>query len=186
MGEQWWEGGKSGWEGRAVAQAGTRCAGIRKLAQAQRLPPEPHPFGNAEPTASTARRYSAPFTRRLSHFISTLIPASATVAFLSSPTGYVGFTHAHPEYTSVKLLEFDARFGIFGLSDFFKWDLNHPTDAVDALAGKVDFAVIDPPFLNEVRVAFRSFPPLTRCISGHAISFRDREADPADSFSCRR
>lgn len=54
------------------------------------------------------------------------------------------------QLAGVKLLEFDRRFSILSPSQFVPYDLDEPDKFPNSLKGTFDFAVVDPPFLNEV------------------------------------
>jgi len=74
---------------------------------------------------------------------------TTNIAFLCCPTAFVAFQHMKPLRTA-RLLEYDQRFSILSPRQFFPYDMNEPEVFPEELKGKVDIAVIDPPFLNEV------------------------------------
>lgn len=90
-----------------------------------------------------------------------------TIAFLCSPTGFVAFL-SHPSYTSldpserpnVTLFEYDRRFALLcPPGRFVYYDLEEGSDNVpDDLKGCIDIAVLDPPFLNEVKRIYTTLP----------------------------
>ena len=98
-------------------------------------------------------RYSARFARRLAQAIHGLVQPSSTIAFMCCPTAYVGFQHEYA-HEGARLLEFDPRFELLGREQYVRYDLNEPEKLPSSIRGKVDVAVVDPPFLNEVRIAF--------------------------------
>lgn len=53
---------------------------------------------------------------------------------------------------NVKLLEYDQRFAVLSPKQFIPYDIDEPEDVPESLLGKVEIAVADPPFLNEVRL----------------------------------
>ncbi|BGP51308.1 Protein-lysine N-methyltransferase efm5 [Rhodotorula kratochvilovae] len=92
--------------------------------------------------------YSASFASRFARFLYAHCTPSTTIAFLSCPTAYVGFQHENP-LPGAYLFEYDARFGLVAGERFVKYDLEDPDIFPEALRGKVDIAIADPPFLNE-------------------------------------
>lgn len=103
------------------------------------------------PTTDTQpcpRRYSTAFAHRLADSLAHL--RSPRLAFLASPTAYVAFQHLHPQSNTL-LLEYDARFDVLPGSGFVKWDLFDPDRLPESARGTVELAVVDPPYLNEVR-----------------------------------
>ncbi|GAA5825704.1 hypothetical protein JCM3770_004453 [Rhodotorula araucariae] len=92
--------------------------------------------------------YSASFAERFARFLYAHCTASTRIAFLSCPTAYVGFQHQNP-LGEAYLFEYDARFGLVAGDRFVKYDLEEPDAFPEALRGKVDIAIADPPFLNE-------------------------------------
>ena len=96
-------------------------------------------------------RYSARFARRLARAIHGLVQPSSTIAFMCCPTAYVGFQHEYA-HEGARLLEFDPRFELLGREQYVRYDLNEPEKLPSSIRGKVDAAVVDPPFLNEVRI----------------------------------
>ncbi|GJN93340.1 hypothetical protein Rhopal_006393-T1 [Rhodotorula paludigena] len=93
--------------------------------------------------------YSASFAGRFSRFLYSFCTPTTRIAFLSCPTAYVGFQHTNP-LPSAYLFEYDARFGLVAGDKFVKYDLEDPLKFPEELRGKVDLAIADPPFLNEV------------------------------------
>lgn len=75
---------------------------------------------------------------------------TSMVAFLCCPTAFVAFQHTNP-LDGARLLEYDQRFAVLAPNKFILYDIDEPDDFPDALRGSVDIAVLDPPFLNEVR-----------------------------------
>ena len=67
------------------------------------------------------------------------------------PTGFVAFQHENPGMRKTRLLEFDNRFALVAGRAFVKYDLDEPDIFPEELRGTVDIAILDPPFLNEVR-----------------------------------
>ncbi|KAM0752024.1 hypothetical protein T439DRAFT_199341 [Meredithblackwellia eburnea MCA 4105] len=94
--------------------------------------------------------YSTAFATKLSTFLHSQVSEDSTVAFLCCPTGFVGFQHMKP-LPNTRLLEYDSRFEVFAGKKFVKYDLDEPDKVPEDLKGKVDLAIVDPPFLNEVR-----------------------------------
>ncbi|TNY17312.1 putative N6-adenine methyltransferase-domain-containing protein [Rhodotorula diobovata] len=92
--------------------------------------------------------YSADFASRFARFLYAHCTSSTRIAFLSCPTAYVGFQHENP-LREAFLFEYDARFGLVAGDKFVKYDLEEPLEFPEALKGKVDIAIADPPFLNE-------------------------------------
>ena len=113
---------------------------------------------------STARFLAAEVSRCAAEALSVEVSACGSVttgddvsappiiaAFVSSPSAFKAFRAAGgaPGVRGV-LLEFDARFGVFG-EDFVHFDYNTPENLrIDApfLTDSVDVFLIDPPFLN--------------------------------------
>ena len=109
-------------------------------------PPERDPGLIATPS-----RYSASFSSHLASLVHAQLSSSdATLAFISCPTAYVGFQHAY-DRGNTYLLEYDTRFALLSEQEFVRYDLDEPLALPEGLKGKVDFMVVDPPFLNEVR-----------------------------------
>jgi len=52
---------------------------------------------------------------------------------------------------NAKLLEYDQRFAVLSPKQYIPFDLDEPDDFPESLRGSVELAVVDPPFLNEVR-----------------------------------
>ncbi|KAL1667221.1 putative N6-adenine methyltransferase-domain-containing protein [Schizophyllum commune] len=77
-----------------------------------------------------------------------LVQPSSTIAFMCCPTAYVGFQHEYA-HEGARLLEFDPRFELLGREQYVRYDLNEPEKLPSSIRGKVDVAVVDPPFLNE-------------------------------------
>lgn len=100
-------------------------------------------------TLQYSDRYSASFADRFSRFLHSFCTPTTRIAFLSCPTAYVGFQHTNP-LPSAYLFEYDARFGLVAGDKFVKYDLEDPLKFPEELRGKVDIAIADPPFLNEV------------------------------------
>ncbi|PWN39391.1 hypothetical protein IE81DRAFT_294920 [Ceraceosorus guamensis] len=93
--------------------------------------------------------YSAEFAARLAHLMAPIVSRSDVLVFISSPTAYVGFQHAYNRKQTY-LLEYDRRFELIDAEEFVHYDLEEPLRVPEHLKGRVDFAVVDPPFLNEV------------------------------------
>lgn len=97
-------------------------------------------------------RYSTSFAIRLADLIDELEPCSeASIGFICSPTAYVAFQRQHPRLNT-RLLEVDKRFAVLAPSQYIPYDLNEPDNFPKELTQSFDLAVVDPPFLNEVRV----------------------------------
>lgn len=79
------------------------------------------------------------------------------MAYLCCPTGFVAFQHTNPLRES-RLLEFDRRFALLASKHFVHYDLDEPDKLPAELLGSVDIAIVDPPFLNEVRRGENSYP----------------------------
>ncbi|EPQ27711.1 uncharacterized protein PFL1_04849 [Pseudozyma flocculosa PF-1] len=108
--------------------------------------------------------YTQSFTEQLAHLIHHLVyPSQAegseetstrkTIAFLCSPTAYVGYHHfispsSSKMTTTTKLLEYDTRFELLAPGDFVKYDLHDPLNLPSDLEANVDLCIVDPPFLN--------------------------------------
>lgn len=90
---------------------------------------------------------------KLAKFVRDLCSEESRVAFVCSPTAFVAFQHTNP-LKHTKLLEFDRRFSILAGRSFVPYDIDEPENVPETLIGKVDLAVVDPPFLNEVCVLF--------------------------------
>lgn len=121
------------------------------------------------PSSSLSLRYSTPFAHRLASSLSLL--SSSRTAFLASPTAYVAFQHLNPQPNAL-LLEYDARFDVLPGKGFIKWDLFDPERLPESLKGTVELAVVDPPYLNEVRPRRPMFYP-QRIALLTFLSFRD-------------
>jgi hypothetical protein len=100
-----------------------------------------------------------------------LSSSDETLAFISCPTAYVGFQHAY-DRGNTYLLEYDTRFALLSEQEFVRYDLDEPLALPEGLKGKVDFMVVDPPFLNEVRWTQHA----TRCTSSRRRTCRRRAA----------
>lgn len=97
-------------------------------------------------------RYSSEFANKfVSYVASQCESADQRLAFLCCPTSFVAFRHAFPSRPA-KLLEFDKRFGLVDKRNYIFYDLDDPEAIPDELAGSIDLAICDPPFLNEVSV----------------------------------
>lgn len=66
------------------------------------------------------------------------------------PTAFVAFQHMK-RIDNAKLLEYDQRFAVLSPKQYIPFDLDEPDDFPESLRGSVELAVVDPPFLNEVR-----------------------------------
>lgn len=75
------------------------------------------------------------------------------------PTAFVAFQHTNP-LKGAKLLEVDQRFNALAPNQFIPYDIDDPDIFPESLRGKVDIAVVDPPFLNEVRSSSASRVPI--------------------------
>ncbi|EDR08144.1 uncharacterized protein LACBIDRAFT_147556, partial [Laccaria bicolor S238N-H82] len=93
--------------------------------------------------------YTDPFANHLARALHTLCTPKTTIAFLCCPTGFVAFQHLNP-LPGAHLLEYDQRFAVVSPKQYTPYDLDEPDVFPEALRGKVDMAVVDPPFLNEV------------------------------------
>ncbi|KAF5338225.1 hypothetical protein D9758_012860 [Tetrapyrgos nigripes] len=93
--------------------------------------------------------YSTSFATRLAKAMYSICEPSTTVAFLCCPTAFVAFQHEYPQKNTY-LLEFDQRFSVLAPKLFIPYDLDEPDDFPNTLREKVDLAVVDPPFLNEI------------------------------------
>lgn len=51
----------------------------------------------------------------------------------------------------MRLLEYDRRFELVAGRRFIRYDLDEPDAFPEELRGSLEVAVVDPPFLNEVR-----------------------------------
>jgi len=93
--------------------------------------------------------YSSEFANKfVSYVASQCESADQRLAFLCCPTSFVAFRHAFPSRPA-KLLEFDKRFGLVDKRNYIFYDLDDPEAIPDELAGSIDLAICDPPFLNE-------------------------------------
>lgn len=96
------------------------------------------------------------------------------IAVVSAPSVYIALRNLlgergeEQERPTVKLLEYDRRFEVFG-SDFVYYDFQHPLRLPAELKGKFDRVICDPPFLSEdcqtktalsVRFLSQSWAPL--------------------------
>jgi len=95
-------------------------------------------------------RYSTQFAVRLARCVRSHCSSSSTVAFICCPTGFVAFQHTNP-LEGARLLEYDQRFAVLAPKQFVPYDLDEPNKFPEDLRGTVDIAIVDPPFLNEVR-----------------------------------
>ncbi|KAG0232873.1 hypothetical protein BGW41_001697 [Actinomortierella wolfii] len=76
---------------------------------------------------------------------------NSIVACISAPTAYVKLMSLKPHNkANTYLFEYDTRFGIYG-KQFIHYDYSNPNQfrLADKLKGKVDFIVVDPPFLSD-------------------------------------
>ncbi|THV01279.1 hypothetical protein K435DRAFT_655583, partial [Dendrothele bispora CBS 962.96] len=93
--------------------------------------------------------YSTQCATTLAKGIRSLCSPPSTIAFLCCPTGFVAFQHKY-SYKNAYLLEFDQRFSVLAPKLFIPYNLDEPDEFPDYLREKVDLAVVDPPFLNEI------------------------------------
>ncbi|KAF7971350.1 hypothetical protein HWV62_21370 [Athelia sp. TMB] len=117
--------------------------------------------------------YSTSFAHRLAEAVHAIVPApteGSNIAYICCPTGYIAFQNMHPSATTL-LLEYDQRFAIAAASSggghFVHYDLEE--DKIpDAIKGTVELAILDPPFLNEVRLELCNHC-LLECAEGPSI-----------------
>ncbi|KAH9478288.1 EEF1A lysine methyltransferase 1 [Psilocybe cubensis] len=93
--------------------------------------------------------YSESFATNLASRLHALCTPNTHIAFLCCPTAFVAFEHMKP-LTNSKLLEYDQRFAVLSPKKFVPYDIDDADVFPEAMRGKVDIAVVDPPFLNEV------------------------------------
>ncbi|KIM39081.1 hypothetical protein M413DRAFT_75189 [Hebeloma cylindrosporum] len=93
--------------------------------------------------------YSEESAATIAEHIHSLCTPSTNIAFLCCPTAFVAFQHKK-RLENAKLLEFDQRFAILSPKQFIPYDIDEPDVFPESLRGKVEIAVADPPFLNEV------------------------------------
>ncbi|KAK7468307.1 Protein-lysine N-methyltransferase efm5 [Stygiomarasmius scandens] len=93
--------------------------------------------------------YSTQFATTLAESIHSLCEPNSTIAFLCCPTAFVAFQHEY-SYKNAYLLEFDQRFSVLAPKLYIPYDLDEPDVFPDSLREKVDLAIVDPPFLNEI------------------------------------
>ncbi|KAG0264822.1 EEF1A lysine methyltransferase 1 [Actinomortierella ambigua] len=76
---------------------------------------------------------------------------NSVIACISAPTAYVKLMSLKPHNkANTYLFEYDTRFGVYG-KQFIHYDYSNPTQfrLADKLKGKVDYIVVDPPFLSD-------------------------------------
>jgi hypothetical protein len=75
---------------------------------------------------------------------------TATIVLLSAPSAYKGLVaHGLPSDVRATILEFDKRFAEAFGDAFAFYDFNHPLEfPQEALKGRADVILLDPPFLN--------------------------------------
>ncbi|PPQ69233.1 hypothetical protein CVT25_006950 [Psilocybe cyanescens] len=93
--------------------------------------------------------YSESFATNLAKRLHSMCTPSTTIAFLCCPTAFVAFEHMKPLEGS-RLFEYDQRFAVLSPKKFVPYDIDDPDVFPESLKEKVDIAVVDPPFLNEV------------------------------------
>ncbi|KAL0578838.1 Protein-lysine N-methyltransferase efm5 [Marasmius crinis-equi] len=93
--------------------------------------------------------YSTDFATYLARSIRSIAKPTDRIAFLCCPTAFVAFQHEY-SWRKAHLLEFDSRFSVLDPKRFVHYNLDEPDVFPEGLRGKVDIAVVDPPFLNEV------------------------------------
>ena len=80
--------------------------------------------------------------------------APGAIAFISSPSAYKAFRSSSAAAAAAAaapgafLLEYDARFAVFG-DAFVQYDYNQPLALPAHLLGRCSVIMLDPPFLNE-------------------------------------
>ncbi|KAF8641533.1 hypothetical protein AX16_009910 [Volvariella volvacea WC 439] len=92
--------------------------------------------------------YKADFAYKLARHLHSLCAPETKIAFLCCPTAFVAFQHQNP-HTGARLLEVDQRFAVLSPKAYFPYDMDEPDIIPEDLKGKVDIAIVDPPFLNE-------------------------------------
>lgn len=95
-------------------------------------------------------RYTESFANRLAETLHSLCDSTTKIAFMCCPTAFVAFQHMK-RLENALLLEFDQRFAVLSPKQFIPYDLDEPDIFPESLKGSVEFAVVDPPFLNEVK-----------------------------------
>jgi 16S rRNA G966 N2-methylase RsmD len=86
-----------------------------------------------------------PFFRKL--FVTCYLFYSRIVC-LSSPTAYKKIREIKPNTVTVKCLEYDTRFHIYG-EDFVFYDYKEPLKFPEEWKKSFDIVIADPPFLSE-------------------------------------
>lgn len=108
---------------------------------------------------SLCSRYTTEFAHRLAEAVNAVIPApteGSNIAYICCPTGYIALQHLHQSATTL-LLEYDQRFAVAAASSggghFVHYDLEED-NIPDTIKETVELAIVDPPFLNEVSLAW--------------------------------
>ncbi|TFK28367.1 hypothetical protein FA15DRAFT_58970 [Coprinopsis marcescibilis] len=94
--------------------------------------------------------YEDQYANRLARATHGMCSEDTKVAFLSCPTAFVAFQHAHP-LRNAKLFEYDERFAVLAPKQFVFYDLDDLEGTLgDTWKEHFDFVMADPPFINEV------------------------------------
>ena len=101
-------------------------------------------------------RYTETFANRLAETLHSQCDSTTKVVFMCCPTAFVAFQHKK-RLDNAMLLEYDQRFAVLSPKQFVPYDLDEPDVFPESLKGSVEIAVVDPPFLNEVRPYFILF-----------------------------
>ena len=90
--------------------------------------------------------YSKETSVRLTREILENTNSGDMIACISSPTAFKEFLSIDNLDRKVFLLEFDSRFQIY--DNFIQYDYNDPLNLPRELLGKIDYILVDPPFLS--------------------------------------
>lgn len=92
--------------------------------------------------------YTDDTAKRLAEEALSIAGEDGRIACVSAPTAYKKIKEMKPDTCTVKCLEFDTRFKIYG-EDFQFYDYKEPLNLPVDWKQSFDFVIADPPFLSE-------------------------------------
>nr|CAG4646447.1 EOG090X0ABW [Macrothrix elegans] len=92
--------------------------------------------------------YDDDTTETLTKAVLKLAGDNGNIACISCPTLYRHLRKVKPPTLTIRLLEYDTRFSVYG-EDFILYDYNSPLEIPKELGSSFDLVVADPPFLSE-------------------------------------
>jgi hypothetical protein len=90
--------------------------------------------------------YSKETSKDLSQEILENTTSNGIIACISSPSVFKELITLNLQDRTVYLMEYDSRFQVY--DNFIKYDYNDPTTLPHDLIGKIDYVIVDPPFLS--------------------------------------